>query len=170
MAERWYCGVALPREEHRAVLNVSRQGFRTHLPQFVRRAPRKAPAVRLMFPRYFFVQFDADDQGWRKIWHTYGVQRVICGLSPERPTPMPDAAVEELMARGRAGDGVIDEEAAEFPVSMVGKHARVVGGPFVGWDGVCQWSDERRVGVLLDMLGAARVVNLPREFVEATDG
>jgi transcription antitermination factor NusG len=80
-------------------------------------------------------------------------------MSPERPTPVPEGVIEELMDR--------PEITALFkPTSLRGKKLRVESGPWNMFEGVCEWSTEKRVGVLLSVFGRpATVIDMDRKNV-----
>lgn len=102
-----------------------------------------------MFPRYMFVRFDTSNDQWRRIASARGVQQIL-GTTPETPTPVPDAVIAALSQ-------VYKEE---VPVSALpnveierGALVRLLEGPLKGVEGVCKWSDARRVRFFHDLLG-----------------
>lgn len=146
---RWYCAQTLQQQEHRALTELSKQKYRTWLPQ-IATGPLDKTAIRVMFPGYLFVQFDITADRWRPICSTYGVRRLF-GPTPERPTPVRAGVIEALMARGRAGDGVYDDRIAA--PSLVGLSGTLTAGPFSGFEGVCRMSTDQRVAVMITMFG-----------------
>lgn len=111
-----------------------------------------------IFPRYVFAAFDTADPAWRVIATTRGVVRLL-GQTPERPTPIPDAAIERLQAQADER-GVILPPAPPPVLEPVQKGAAV---RYAGLNGICRWSSRRRVG--LDLETGMRV-QVPRELVE----
>ena len=171
---RWFIVRTHWREEITAAEQLVNQGFTTYLPEHVaeptrgKRAQRDNVVVdsagrvgrRLpLFPRYLFVWFDPDVDHWRPIWSTRGVEHIF-GSTPEAPMPVPYGVVEELLGR--------PEISAVFkPASLGGKMVRVLGGAWHQFEGIVQWSTEKRVAVLMSVFGrTGTVVNLRRDQVE----
>ena len=178
-----FCGSYCPRwfivrthwsEEAGAAERIVDQGFTAYLPEHIveatrgKRAHKDNVAVdsaghvgrRLpLFPRYLFAWFDPDVDNWRPICSTRGVERIF-GITPERPSPVPHGVVEALLEA--------PEISAVFtPPSLTGKIVRVQGGPWHQFEGICQWSSEKRVAVLMSVFGRqGTVVNLRRDQVE----
>ena len=72
--------------EAKAQLHLTRQGFETYLPRYLkqrRHARRVEPVVSALYPRYLFVRFGTAVHRWRAIHSTHGVTRFVCnGGSP----------------------------------------------------------------------------------------
>ncbi len=91
------------------------------------------------FPRYLFVRLTV--LPWQPILSTRGIAGVICH-GPGLPTPLPTAAVDELMAR-TSGRGVIDDqEEANYAPAMRGR-----------WHGLGSMTPADRTGLLLRLFG-----------------
>jgi transcription antitermination factor NusG len=162
----WYCAQSPPNEEFRAFRAISEAGFSAHLPRRLlkrRNYGRIQQLVRPLFATYLFIQFDVRADPWGAILRLPGVRRMLRGADGQ-PEPLRLGVVEAIQKRGRAGDGVIDDEAAAFPV---GDPLRIVDGPFREWTGVCQWSTDEAVGVLMTLFGREKVVEVPRAQVVA---
>jgi transcription antitermination factor NusG len=147
------------------MLWLSEAGWRCHLPQFVhrqRRYGRTEAVLRPIFPTYLFVSFDPHNDPWGSILRLDHIVRRIFTSAPGCPLRLRAGEVERLMAMGRAGDGVIDEESAPFGEGDV---IQVLDGAFRDWTGICKWSVEDRVGVMLTLFAGDRVVKMPRESV-----
>lgn len=177
-AARWYVVETAPRAEFHVFSALGR--FKCYLPTLVgkrkamkggrpilsRGYPVWEETIRPYFPNYLFVSFDLSEPDWPEICRTPNVRRLISTKEP-RPIPVPSGFVEELMALGRAGDGAIDLDAPAFPQLTAGSEVRIKGGPLADHKATVTWSDERRVSILLQVLGASRSIQLPREHVEA---
>lgn len=174
---RWHVVETQPHAEFRALRELA--DFRCHLPTVVRyrkllrhgrpviergRAVEEA-VIRPFFPGYLFVRFDPDAAAWAAIPRTPGVKRLLCSAR-NQPLPLPNGEVERWMAKGRAGDGAIDERAPAFPSVAAGDMVRITAGPLTDMPALVQLSDRDRVVVLLAMLGAERPVTLYRGDVE----
>lgn len=80
---------------------------------------------------------------------------------------MPKRQIETLIALG------YDRPIVEDPrpkLIEAGAVVRVTGGPFADMQGVCVWDDRKRVRLLMDLLGGAREVTLPRRVVAELGG
>lgn len=159
----WFCVQTEPKSEHLALLALSELRFRAYLPKVVVRQVRygkREEVIRPLFPGYLFVSFDMQDE-WGLIYRVRGVSRIMSGPSG-KPIALRLGEIEHVMASGRAGDGVIDDEAPVFPMIDPGASVRITGGPMTDWSGVCAWSTEKRIGVLMTMFNAERVVPMDR--------
>ena len=56
---------------------------------------------------------------------------------------------------------------ASKPVDLAGHKVRVIEGPLQNFEGICEWSSEKRVRVLLSMFNGPSVVEMSRELVGA---
>ena len=147
------------KREWEAYGNLMSQGFRTFLPQLVREDVRPA-SVGPLFPRYLFVRFSVEEDGWRAITSTRGVQQLF-STTPLSPTPVPRGVIENLLANG----AIRVESPAKMKLS-VGMPLRVITGPLAGHTGFCSWSGEKRVGLLLDVMRGRIGVTVQRSAVE----
>jgi transcriptional antiterminator RfaH len=164
---RWYVVHTQPQCERRAELNLRRQGFATYLPRYLRsrRHARKTETVaRPLFPRYLFVALDMAKDRWRAIHSTFGVSQLV--LAGDEPAPVPDGIVEEIQAREREDGFVALGLAAGLGP---GSEVRLVDSVFANYQGVIERiADDRRVAVLLELLGREVRVFVPAASVRAT--
>lgn len=135
-------------------------GFPAYVPEYVPdwRAARGDDERSLLFPQYLFVHFDPAVDGWRDVHHMTGVDRLL-GASPEDPTPLPEGVIEELLSRPEI-------PASIRPLNLSGKTLRIEGGPWHEFEGICKWSRDKRVGVLLSLFGRTTIASIPREQVK----
>lgn len=168
---RWHVVHTNARAEYRGLIELAAMGFRPYLPMFVhytrpkKRGEPERSEVLPLFPRYMFVSFDPHRDQWRRIFGCRGVSRLFTTLG-EKPVPIRRGVVESLQARGRAGDGVIDERAEAFPTIEAGTIYRVMDGPFAGHQGLCALSEGKRVRLMLSLLGGEREVEFTRGELE----
>jgi transcriptional antiterminator RfaH len=160
--ERWYVAETHPHAETKAVWHLRHQGFTVYLPQYakLRRHARRTDEVRApLFPRYLFVRIDLARAAWRAIRSTIGVARLVS--HGEAPAPVPEGVVEEI--RGREdGRGLVIMASAFRP----GQKLRILSGAFADQVGLFECaSDERRVVMLLELLGRRLSVRVPAEAV-----
>jgi transcriptional antiterminator RfaH len=161
-AERWYVVRTQPRKEAMAEINLHRQGFRTFLPRLTKtvRHARQTRTVRAaLFPGYLFTPLDMTRDQWRRINGSFGVLSLIMG--GEQPRPVPHGVVEELIALAGA-PGSEDWDTVDWGRRLTpGGPVRVLTGPFADQLGTLESLDDHgRARVLLEIMGAARMVTL----------
>jgi transcriptional antiterminator RfaH len=178
---RWFVVRTKWGEEATAAAEIEKQGFSVYLPQHVvdvsklRGRQRKKDDFVVdgaghvgrrvpLFPRYLFARFDSAVDRWRPICHTRGVEQLFgawCDPTSgvvRSPSPVKDEVIKALMDE--------PEVVAVFkPVSLQGKTLAIESGPWMGFRGVCQWSTEKRVSVLLSLFGRETAVPFRREQV-----
>lgn len=173
----WYVVQSTPGKAHQTFSRLSAR-FKSHFPQIVVYRPlsrRGAPvyingkratreAIEPLFPGYLFVSFtDADP--WGEIVRSEGVVRLFSRQVAGAwvPTRLPLGLVESLQARGRAGDGVIDERKPAFAPIAEKAVGRVLDGPFAGFDAVFKMRvGADRIRVLATIFGRSTEVELDR--------
>lgn len=164
---RWYVVSVEPRTESKAQQALEAAGFSTFLPTVLAerikrrfRWGRWFEEVRrrevVAFPTYVFVCFDVTDTAWRYIPRIAHV-RCVMGPTPEKPAPIPHAAMAELMAA--AANGAMNPRQAEALI-RTGIAVEVVNGPFANQVGVCEWADSKRVALSLSLFGRETKVTL----------
>lgn len=163
---RWYVVHTQPQNETRAEINLRRQGFATYLPlyQRTRRHARKTETVaRPLFPRYLFVGLDLARDRWRAIQSTFGVSNLV--ISGDTPLAMPDGVVEQIRAR-ESGEGFVT---LGLPAGIgPGSRVRLIEGIFADSKGILERiADDRRVAILLELLGREVRVFVPAASVGA---
>ncbi len=161
---RWYVVHTQPQNEIRAELNLRQQGYLTYIPRYLRKrrhARRTEVVTRPLFPRYMFVALDITRDRWRAIQSTFGVSQII--RVGDAPLPVPDGIVEEIRAREDT-DGYV---ALGLPAGVQpGSPVQLVEGIFANYKGVLERiSDNRRVSVLLELLGREVRVFVPAASV-----
>jgi len=148
---RWYVVHSQPNAENKAVVHLTRQGFMTYLPRYLkrRRHARRVDVVPVpLFPRYFFVAIDMTLQRWRSIYSTIGVSQLIC--NGDVPAAISDEVVTTLKGREDAA-GFIRLEPRPL---RAGDKIRILEGVFADCLGLFDgMKDSDRVAVLLDLLG-----------------
>ena len=164
---RWYVVQTQYRNETMAKLNLARQGFDTYLPLFSksRRHARKTEWIAApFFPRYLFVSMDIELSRWRAVRSTIGVTSLIC--HGERPSPLADSVIDGIRAREDERGMVKMNIDLSF---QKGDKVKVMAGAFSELSGLFdRISDDRRVVILLDLLGRETRVQLPVEYIRAS--
>ena len=163
---RWYAVSTQPRSEHKACFHLNRQGFHTYLPRYLksRRHARRVDTVAApFFPRYLFVTIDIATQRWRSINSTIGVSHIVC--TGERPAPVPDPIIARLK-QSEDERGFIEIRRPRF---TPGDKVTVLGGAFADFAGIFEAeTDEKRVAVLLELLGRKVRVSLEADLIQAS--
>jgi transcriptional antiterminator RfaH len=162
---RWYVVHSQPNAEDKAVVHLTRQGFTTYLPRYLkrRRHARRIDVIPApLFPRYFFVAIDMTMQRWRSIYSTIGISQLIC--NGDVPASISDEVVTTLKAREDAA-GFIRLESRPL---RNGDKIRVLEGVFADCLGLYEgMTDRDRVTILLDLLGRKVRVLVGAEAVAA---
>lgn len=163
---RWFVAHTQPHAEAKATVHLSRQGFESYFPRYLKRrrhARRIETVAAPLFPRYLFVAVDTAAQRWRSIYSTVGVARLVC--NGEDPTAVPDGIVEALKSREDA-NGFIQLD--RRPPFRAGDKIRVLDGAFASCYGLFDgMADRERIAILLDLLGRKVRVVLDAELVAA---
>ncbi len=175
---RWYC-VHTDRDAHlRADIEVRLAGFEVFNPSVWRAAepmrrdrngvvrPAKPDRIVPMFPRYFLTRFNISDPSWGQIEHLDGVDRLMTAPGG-RPGAIADDKVALLL-------GLVEPNHCAYPANHIhmnpidpGTCLRLLSGGMEGREGICQWSDGRRVRLLLELLGRAVTVTVSQGSVTA---
>jgi transcriptional antiterminator RfaH len=162
---RWYAVHTHAQAEERASTHLARQGFEAWLPRHrrrIRHARRAADVLRPLFPRYLFVRLDLAGEPWRQVLSTVGVAAVIGAEG--RPSPVPEPVIEGLMAQAD-GAGVIDLGPAH--PFRPGDRLRFARGALKDVEAILLApTDERRVAVLLRLLGRELRLSVPATDLE----
>lgn len=157
----WYCVQSKPKRERDVAQQLDAQGFGSFLPLVAVRRKGAVEAVPA-FPGYLFARFSLLADRWRAIYSTRGVRRLFS--ADERPIPVPEEAISTLLRLGYDRPIIAPDLPEEIaPGSLV----RISSGPFAGFDGVCQWSSAERIALLLEIMGGARIVRIPRNAAGA---
>jgi len=145
---------------------LTRQGFESYLPRFLkrRRHARKVDVAPVpLFPGYLFVALDLEAARWRSIHGTVGVSRLVC--HGDDPAPIPEGIIEEIRGReDTAGWVVLRPQTA----LRSGQSVEISNGPLAELRGVFEGLDSKeRVIVLLNLLGREVRARVPLGWVQA---
>ena len=162
--DRWYAVSCKPRQEAVAEENLLRQGFHVYLPRIRIRRRRRAQwidAVEVLFPRYIFIRIDPLRRSTATVRSTRGVVGLV--RFGGQPAVVPDAVMDALLKREDAASGLHQDS---HPLFCAGEQVKFVDGPLVGMEGVFTQQDgDKRVIVLLNLLGKAHSVALSRDWI-----
>ncbi|MBN2906949.1 MAG: transcriptional activator RfaH [Rhodobacteraceae bacterium] len=144
----WALAQIKPNADRLAERNLLRQGFRVFLPRLAstrRSGARFVTASRPVFPGYVFVGQQAGAARWQAVNATQGITRLVSfGGTPARVPGALIAALRERVAQDTV------------PPVAPGDKVRLTAGAFADFVATVETlSPERRVWVLLDLLGGA---------------
>jgi len=175
-AAAWYVVATEPAKEYRVRDQLDREGWSVWLPEcvMVRQHKRYAGLVsRLkgpLFPGYLFARLDLSVARWRILededHRDVGVSRVL--RLDERPRALPGADIERLRLLVEEDGGALIIKAGRLRRTLaLGETLRVIDGPFAGFNGLYQSDKAKdRINILLDILGAPRVIAVAEAWVE----
>ena len=162
--ERWYAVCCKPRQEAVAEENLLRQGFRVYLPRIRLRQRRRGQwldAVEVLFPRYIFIRVDPERRSMATVRSTRGAVGLV--RFGGQPAVVPDEVMDALRQREDAASGLHEDKRPQF---SAGEAVKFVDGPLAGMEGVFTEQDgDKRVIVLLELLGKANKVTVSRDWI-----
>jgi len=104
---RWHCAWTHQQRERIAASAIQAQGFEAYLPLYLQLRQWSRHEIVPLFPRYLMVRFDPDRDDWGRIRAARGVAGIIRHAA-DKPTPLPDHAILELLAR-TSTRGIVDD-------------------------------------------------------------
>jgi len=147
---QWYVIHTKPRQEQRALVNLTRQGYMCYLPLLTTEKLRLRVLTLVqepLFARYLFIHLDASQTGksWAPIRSTQGVSRLVSfGTEPAKV----DA---ELIESLRLHTSRLHEQPERL--FHQGDLVQIKDGPFAGLEAVYQMADgAHRALVLIEFL------------------
>lgn len=162
--ERWFAVCCKPRQELVAQENLLRQGFRVYLPRIQikkRRQGKWLDVIEVLFPRYIFIQIDPARSSIAPVRSTRGVVGLV--RFGGQPAVVADEVMDALLKREDAGSNLHQDSR---PLFSAGEVVKLVEGPLAGMEGVFVQEDgEKRVIVLLELLGKANKIRVSRDLV-----
>lgn len=172
MTFAWYVATVYPFKEMIAEEALFRRGLQPFNPK-VRTSKivrgRNVITERPYIPGYIFVNFDIEDERWRLISATRGIQRLISS-TPELPSRIRPDAMRAILERCEGG--IIDETEVDTALARfvpVGSIVKVKSGPFSDLEGKVVWSHADRVKVLLSLFQRPTEVRLKSGEVSLID-
>lgn len=160
--KHWYAVQTRPRQETTAEENLRRQDYETYLPKIQvrkRRRDKWTKVVEPLFPRYLFIQVDADQQSLAPVRSTLGVASLVRFGQVLRPVP--DNIIAYLK---QVEDPETHQREDDLPRHRAGDKLEVLEGPFAGLKGIYQMpkGDDRAL-LLLTLLGRPTKIAFPTE-------
>ncbi len=163
----WFCIKSKPRQEAVAVRNLKAVGdidiFFPRIRRTRRGHEKNKEVIEPLFPGYIFVKFNPEDsQGTVK--STRGVLHLVSKNG--KAVDVDHKVIDELKALGPDGIlSMLDEEL------KVGAKIKVIRGIFAGSEGevLKLATPQKRIAVLLTLLGAQQSVEMPMDDVATTE-
>lgn len=158
----WYLATTKPRQEIRAVENLSNQEIRAFSPTIKVeriRAGKKVLVEEAMFTGYVFINLSQDDGLWHKVRSTRGVRDWV--RFSGNIAKLPAGLVEGLIQKDVHRDKKVIKACFER-----GELVSILSGPFAGLKGVYEASsgDERSM-ILIQFLGQSNRLNLSNKQI-----
>lgn len=125
--------------------------------------PARPAGERPLFGNYIFARFTRHAY-WQQLRDMACVDTIL-GLAPEAPTPLPDRAID--LIRGMCDAGGCYHEDGDTPNTLVGALLRVLSGPFSGFEGVCDWSEDGEARLELTIFNRPCPTVFDQTMVEA---
>ena len=163
----WYVIHTKPRQESRALQNLSAQGYECYLPEIKRKKLNKGligVAQEPLFPRYLFIRLDDTHTGksWGPIRSTLGVSKLVSFGG--NPTKAPQELIDALKQHA---EGI---NMTPQSIYQPGERLLITSGPFIGIEGIFQLDDgESRAMLLIDILSKTTQIKVPLSSLVKAD-
>lgn len=162
--ERWFAVCCKPRQELVAQEHLLRQGFHVYLPRIKvnkRLRGKWANVIEVLFPRYIFIRIDPAKSSIAPVRSTRGVVGLVSFGG--QPAVIADEVMDALSRREDPDSGVHYDSR---PLFLAGEAVRLLEGSLSGMEGIFVEEDgEKRVIVLLELLGKANKIRVSRDLV-----
>lgn len=159
---QWFVVQTKPGNEHRVQIHLSNQAIEVLLPlyrAFQGSNGKMVSRIRPLFPNYLFARLHLDAHYYKVKW-TRGVSKILS--AGNRPIPVSEGLIETIKSRMGEDRLVLLED----PLKK-GTLVEFTSGPFKGLVGVFdkRMSDQGRVRILLNLIGADVPVQIPRWLI-----
>lgn len=162
--ECWYAVCCKPRQEAIAEENLLRQGYRVYLPRIRNAHHRRGQwidVVEPLFPRYLFIRVDPTLRSTAPVRSTRGAIGLV--RFGGQPAAIPEEVIDALAQREAPDSGLHQDNR---PLFCTGESIKLTEGPLAGMEGIFVEEDgEKRVTVLLELLGKSNKVRMNRDWV-----
>lgn len=164
MSSTWFLSQTKTGREDYAAANVRRQGHGYYLPVFWNAKAKKRQAL---FPSYIFIE--SMNGQWRWIESTYGITRVVA-FGGEAYV-VPKRMIEALKSMENQNGVIGLPDAKPSRKLQANDRIRLTDGTFKGCEAiVTEYSGERRVCALLNLLGRRVPIEVEEDSVEIAEG
>jgi transcriptional antiterminator RfaH len=166
--KHWYAVHTKPRQESLAEENLQRQNFTTYFPkikQARRRRGKWSDVIEPLFPRYLFIRLEVGKTNVSSIRSTRGVTGLV--RFGNKLVPVPNPFIDALIETADEQTGI---HIPNRPVLEKGDRITVTNGPFADLEGIFHaTTGKERVTILLNILGQAQKVTLPKNHIHPSD-
>jgi transcription termination/antitermination protein NusG len=127
---------------------------------------RKRKTSRKFFPSYVLIEMVMEEPTWYLVRNTLDVLRFLGGYRGEKPTPLSQKEVDDILQRVQEGSTKPKPKVLFEPGEVI----RITHGPFVDFNGVVEEAnyEKNRLRVSVLIFGRPTVIEL--EFSEVTKG
>ncbi len=155
----WFAVYTKPRQERIALENLERQGFKCFLPMAINPYQRRSASklrIEPLFPRYLFLNANADQQSLGPVRSTRGVATLVrFGTELAR---LPEVVIRAVNSRCDPETGLVRLD----PVPVVpGDKVKVFDGPLAGLEGIFkERKGKKRALLLATLLGTESTIEV----------
>lgn len=155
----WFAVYTKPRQERIALENLERQAFKCFLPMAINPYQRRSASklrIEPLFPRYLFLNANADKQSLGPVRSTRGVATLVrFGMELAR---LPEVVIRAVNNRCDPETGLVRLD--PVPVAP-GDKVKVFDGPMAGLEGIFkERKGEKRALLLAMLLGTESIVEV----------
>lgn len=162
--EHWYAVCCKPRQEAIAEENLLRQGYRVYLPRIRNTHHRRGQwmdVIEPLFPRYLFIWVDPALRSTAPVRSTRGAVGLV--RFGGQPAVVPQEVIDAIVQREAPDSGLHQDDR---PLFCTGEPVRLEKGPLAGMEGIfVEENSDKRVIVLLELLGKANKIRVNRDWV-----
>ena len=155
----WFAVYTKPRQEHIALENLERQDFKCFLPMAINPYQRRSASklrIEPLFPRYLFLNANADQQSLGPVRSTRGVCSLV--RSGMQLVTMPEPVIQTISRRCDPETGLINLDPV---LVMPGDRVRIFDGPLAGIEGIfTERKSTTRALLLTRLLGTETTVEV----------
>jgi transcriptional antiterminator RfaH len=163
MSKEWFVLQFKPNSHHRAIKNLTQQGFETFLPLHnttFRKSSRFINTVQPLFPGYMFISFDRTKLEWHKINNTYGVSGLVTFNSLLKS--IPTSFIDSLMKRYDLSGNLLPMQKLKK-----GDQVKVLSGPFANFIATVEkYETDQRIWILMDLMGRKTKIQTQSDAIE----
>ena len=158
----WYLAASKPRQEARAIENLTNQGINAYSP-FVNidkiSSGKKRTVSEALFPGYIFINLSPKDGLWFKVKSTRGIRDWISFIG--KVAKIPAGLVESFQKEKQDNlDSLVNHKFEK------GKLVNILSGPFEGLSGIYDTANgDGRSMILIEFLGQSNRISLSNQQI-----
>lgn len=157
----WFCVFTRPQLEYATEHRLRSQGASAWLPMEAFRKANRQSVIRVIFPRYLFVQ----SFPYTVVRNAGGEEmaRLLVSSTTGKPIALPAREMAALLIQCAPNGVIYPAEPREVTFKDT---VRIEDGPLTGFTGICQRTTRDRVWILLNLFGRQSEVEFARKHVE----